>query len=81
MKLSSHQDRGLRPQHSTKSMTLHILSDITQTLNDKGMVGGVFIDLKKRPYTINHNLLLDKLKCYGLEACELDGLKSESKGF
>lgn len=48
------------------------MTDILHALNNKGMVGGVFIDLGKAFDTIDHVILTKKLTQYGLTG---NGLK------
>ena len=44
-------------------LLLLMCSNITESLDDGKAVIGIFIDLSKAFDTINHNTLLDKLKC------------------
>lgn len=67
---------GFQPEHSTQSTTLNVLSDITLGLNNKDIVGGVFIDLKKASDTIDHTILLNKLQHYRIIDAELLWLTS-----
>jgi len=39
-------------------------------------MSGVIIDLKKTFDTIDHNILLSKLQCYGIQVLALDWIKS-----
>lgn len=51
---------GFRPKHSTKTTTLHVLTDVL-ALNDRERAGGAFIDLRKAFHSINHSMPLNKL--------------------
>ena len=45
---------------STSLALMEVTEEITTALDDKKVIVGVFIDLKKAVDTINHNLLLKK---------------------
>jgi hypothetical protein len=51
---------------STESASFVLLNEILTALNNKQMVGGIFCDLQKAFDCINHALLLEKLKFYGV---------------
>jgi hypothetical protein len=56
---------GFRSEMSTDSASFVFLNEIL-TLNNKQMVGGIFCDLHKAFDSINHALLLEKWKFYGV---------------
>lgn len=67
---------GFRPNHSTETAATELL-DILKLDIDKGHVPvGVFLDLSKAFDTIDHNILLNKLKYYGLGAIALKWFQS-----
>ena len=51
---------------STESASYILLNEILTALNNKQMVGGIFCDLKKAFDSLNHALLLEKMKFYGV---------------
>ena len=64
--LTSSQS-GFRSFHSTLTALLEATSDWFMNI-DNGLVNGVvFIDLKKAFDTIDHKIMLQKLKNYGID--------------
>ena len=57
---------GFRPNMSTALALLELTEEITSALDKKKSTISVFIDLKKAFYTIDHALLLAKLRHYGV---------------
>ena len=57
---------GFRSNRSTSHAILELMENVTNALDKKQSVIGIFIDLKKTFDTINHNLLLSKLEYYGI---------------
>ena len=58
---------GFRPFHSTLTALLEARSDWSMNI-DNGLINGVvFIDLKKAFDTIDHQIILQKLKNYGID--------------
>lgn len=63
---------GFRSGHSTVSATLKVLNDIHCALDKKLHCVSVFIDLSKAFDTVDHAVLVQRLKCCGITGHALD---------
>ena len=67
---------GFRKQHSTSHAVNYSINKILTEIEAKRHVLGIFIDLSKAFDTIEHSILLEKLKCYGVRGRCFDIIKS-----
>ena len=67
---------GFQINSSTEHAILELVRNITKSFEKNEYVLGVFIDLKKAFDTVNHEILLHKLKLYGINGTCLDWFKS-----
>ena len=71
---------GLRSLHSTMTALLEATNSWSVNI-DNGLVNGVvFIDLKKAFDTTGHQIILQKLRNYGIDHCSLKWFKSYLTG-
>ena len=66
---------GFRKNNSVDYGLMEVVNDISQSMSKKQLTLGVFIDLSKAFDTVNHEILLQKLKKYGVVGVELAWLK------
>ena len=67
---------GFRQLHSTELATLELTDKIYMSLDDKKIPLAIFLDLSKAFDTIDHSILLYKLKHYGIQGSALNWFKS-----
>ena len=53
-------------------MLVSLVEEWREAVDEDKLVGSVFIDLSKAFDTVDHQILLRKLKCYGVEGKELE---------
>ena len=57
---------GFRKKHNTQYILLRMIENWKTQLNKRKKNGVIIMDLSKAFVTLNHNLLIAKLKAYGL---------------
>jgi hypothetical protein len=57
---------GFRCNNSTEIAIYTLINNILSSLNDKIIVGGLFCDLQKAFDCINYDILLSKMRFYGI---------------
>ena len=65
--LSSFQS-GVRKSFSTETAVIFFIDNIRRNMDIGLLTGAIYIDLKKAFDTIDHNLLLSKLRRYGIDS-------------
>ena len=67
---------GFRSQYSTATTVIDVEDFILKNMDEGKVTGAIFLDLKKAFDTVNHILLLNKLKKFGIRDIELNWFKS-----
>lgn len=67
---------GFRTRHSTESANCFFIENIKHLLDKGGVVGAVFLDLKKAFATVNHKILLTKLRKCNFSADAIKWIES-----
>ena len=62
----SEKQFGFRKKHSTNDALISLTEEIRRSLDSGKLSCGVFIDLQKAFDTVDHEILLHKLKLYGI---------------
>ena len=71
---------GFRKGHSAQHSLLVIIEKWKRVLDVKMKVGAIFMNLSKAFGTLNHRLLLAKLKAYGLQPTALKQMENYLTG-
>ena len=67
---------GFRPKSNTTTATIDLVTKIKQNIDNKNIVVGIFVDLKKAFDTVCHKLLLKKLESINITGSALKMFKS-----
>ena len=67
---------GFRPGYSTETAMTYVTDLLLTEMDSKKLTGVVFLDLKKAFDTVDHALLLTKLRNYGTRGDELSWFTS-----
>jgi len=62
----ANEQFGFKEQSTTDMATQALLNNIQLSLDIKRLVGGIFCDLQMAFDCVNHNILLEKIKYYGI---------------
>ena len=67
---------GFRKNHNTQNSLLRMIESWKVRLNNGSKVGVIIMDLSKAFDSLNHELLLAKLKAYGLDSSSVTFMKN-----
>ena len=79
-----HGQYGFREKHSTQHAALELIDILTQELDKCQTPINIYIDLSKAFDTLNHEILISKLKYYGINGSAIklvDSYLSNSKQY
>ena len=65
-KLIDEKQGGFRPNYSTTSTTALYINDLYNAMNNNQVTISIYIDAMKAFNTVNHGILLKKIKYYGI---------------
>ena len=74
--LLSDAQFGFRKGHSTSSCILTLLDSIYRNIEANRLTGVIFLDLKKAFDTVDHNILISKLRTFNIKETSLDWFKN-----
>ena len=72
----SSKQYGFRPGYTTFDCLIDLIEEITSSLDQGHYVVSLFLDLSKAFDTVKHQILLNKLKYYGLQQNENNWFQS-----
>ena len=67
---------GFQNAHSTEPAILQLVNQITEAFSQGKYTLGISLDFSKAFDTVNHNILLEKLKAYGIQSENLKWFRS-----
>ena len=62
---------GFRPGHSTKLASSRFVNELVQSMDNFKIPTSILIDLSKAFNTLNHDIMINKLKFYGISGIAL----------
>jgi hypothetical protein len=75
-KLYYSSQYGFREKHSTELAALELVDRITNEMDNNAIPINIYLDLSKAFDTLDHNILLNKLKYYGINGTSLELCKN-----
>ena len=63
---------GFRPGHLTELVSVRFVNDLIQTMDTFNIPISILIDLSKAFDTLDHKIMLPKLRYYGISGVELN---------
>lgn len=72
----SNSQFGFRPKHGPNLALIAAIDKVLQAQEKRDFIAGVFLDFSKAFDTVSHDILLRKLRRYGIRGLALDWLES-----
>ena len=63
---------GFRPGHSTELAALRLVDHLTNEMDNFNVPVSIYIDVSKALDSLNHSILLNKLRHYGISGCSYE---------
>ena len=79
-KLFYNSQHGFKKKHSTETAALEFIDRILQILDSGKIPFAIYLDLSKAFDTLDHDILLHKLRHYGVDGTPLNWFQSYLKG-
>ena len=67
---------GFRASHSTETANCFFVENIKSKMDKGGVVGAIFLDLKKAFDTVNHQILIHKMSYFNFSTSVIDWMRS-----
>ena len=74
-----NEQHGFRHKVSTETAAFSLINDILKSIDNRKIVGDIFLDLQKAFDCVDHDILLEKLKFYGISGKSNELMKSYIK--
>ena len=74
--LLCEQQYGFRSKHSTELATIKLVDFLVKSMDENKIPGAIYLDLSKAFDTLNFNILINKLKFYGITGTPLKLLEN-----
>ena len=67
---------GFRKNHSTETAIIDLVAKLTDAIDKNKFTAGIFLDLSKAFDTVNHSIIIAKLRHYGIRGIALEWFKN-----
>ena len=74
-----NEQYGFRHKVSTETAAFSLINNILKSIDNRKILGGMFLDLQKAFDCVDHDILLEKLNFYGISGKSNELMKSYIK--
>ena len=71
-----NEQYGFRHKVSTETAAFSLINNILKSIDNRKILGGMFLDLQKAFDCVDHDILLEKLNFYGISGKSNELMKS-----